>query len=88
MDVSTPPDSVEVNPRKMSGTPVFRGTRIPVATLFDYWEAGRSAEDFIAEYGIENHSDTIYQFVQSLGETYRSRIRQPRHRTSSSTNRL
>ncbi len=31
----------------MHGTPVFRGTRVPVQTLFDYLEAGDSIEDFL-----------------------------------------
>lgn len=31
----------------MHGTPVFRGTRVPVQTLFDYLEAGETLEDFL-----------------------------------------
>lgn len=31
----------------MSGTPVFRGTRVPVQILFDYLEAGETLEDFL-----------------------------------------
>ncbi len=31
----------------MHGTPVFRGTRVPVQTLFDYLEGGDSIEDFL-----------------------------------------
>jgi len=31
----------------MHGTPVFRGTRVPVQTLFDYLEGGESIEDFL-----------------------------------------
>ncbi|EIC21525.1 DUF433 domain-containing protein [Thiorhodovibrio frisius] len=31
----------------MGGTPVFAGTRVPVATLIDYLEAGDSIEDFL-----------------------------------------
>ncbi len=30
----------------MDGTPVFRGTRVPVQTLFDYLEGGETLEDF------------------------------------------
>jgi uncharacterized protein (DUF433 family) len=30
----------------MGGTPVFRGTRVPVQTLLDYLEAGESIDDF------------------------------------------
>ena len=31
----------------MHGTPVFRGTRVPVQTLFDYIENGDSLDDFL-----------------------------------------
>jgi Protein of unknown function (DUF433) len=30
----------------MHGVPVFRGTRVPVQTLFDYLEGGDALEDF------------------------------------------
>ena len=36
------------NPETMHGVPVFRGTRVPVLTLFDYLEAGDTLEDFLA----------------------------------------
>jgi len=32
----------------MHGVPVFRGTRVPVQTLFDYLEGGDTLEDFLA----------------------------------------
>lgn len=31
----------------MHGVPVFRGTRVPVQTLFEYLEGGDSLEDFL-----------------------------------------
>jgi uncharacterized protein (DUF433 family) len=31
----------------MSGTPVFRGTRLPVQALLDYIEAGETIDDFL-----------------------------------------
>lgn len=31
----------------MHGVPVFRGTRVPVKTLFDYLENGDSLDDFL-----------------------------------------
>ena len=31
----------------MGGTPVFRGTRVPVETLIDYLEGGDSIDDFL-----------------------------------------
>jgi uncharacterized protein (DUF433 family) len=35
------------NPDALGGTPVFRGTRVPIQTLFDYLEGGESLEDFL-----------------------------------------
>lgn len=38
---------VEVDPEKMSGAPVFRGTRVPIQNLFDYLEGGETLDDFL-----------------------------------------
>ena len=35
------------DPDVLGGTPVFRGTRVPVQTLFDYLEAGDTLEEFL-----------------------------------------
>ena len=35
------------NPAILSGTPVFRGTRLPVQTLFDYLADGLSLDYFL-----------------------------------------
>jgi len=34
----------------MHGIPVFRGTRVPVQTLFEYLEGGETLEDFLQGY--------------------------------------
>lgn len=39
---------IQTNAQIMGGAPVFAGTRVPVATLIDYLEAGDSIEDFLA----------------------------------------
>ena len=31
----------------LGGAPVFRGTRVPIQTLFDYLEDGETLEDFL-----------------------------------------
>ena len=36
------------DPGILGGTPVFRGTRVPVQTMFDYLEGGESLEPFLA----------------------------------------
>jgi uncharacterized protein (DUF433 family) len=35
---------------RLSGTPVFAGTRVPVQTLVDYLEGGDSLDDFLADF--------------------------------------
>ncbi len=41
---------IEVDPEKMSGTPVFMGTRVPIKNLFDYLEGGDSIEVFLNDF--------------------------------------
>jgi uncharacterized protein (DUF433 family) len=41
---------IESHPEKLSGTPVFRGTRVPIKNMFDYLEAGDSLEVFLDDF--------------------------------------
>jgi len=41
---------VEVDPEKMSGAPVFTGTRVPINHLFDYLEAGDGLDVFLNDF--------------------------------------
>ena len=34
----------------LGGTPVFKGTRVPVRALFDYLEAGRTLDEFLDDF--------------------------------------
>ena len=43
-------DLIEVDPEKMSGTPVFTGTRVPINHLFDYLKAGDNVDTFLADF--------------------------------------
>ena len=43
-------DFVTVDPEIMHGTPVFRGTRVPIDTLFDYLATGDSIEEFLEDF--------------------------------------
>ena len=38
---------IEIHPEKVSGVPVFAGTRVPIQNLFDYLEGGDNLEDFL-----------------------------------------
>ena len=41
---------ITIDPEIHSGTPVFRGTRVPIKTLFDHLEAGDSLEIFLEDF--------------------------------------
>jgi len=41
---------VVVDPEILGGTPVFRGTRVPVKSLFDFIEKGDSIEEFLVNF--------------------------------------
>lgn len=55
---------IEVDPEKMSGTPVFRGTRVPIQNLFDYLEGGENLDDFLEGFP----SVTREQAIRALEE--------------------
>ena len=38
---------ITVNPNILGGAPVFKGTRVPVRTLFEYLERGYTVEEFL-----------------------------------------
>jgi uncharacterized protein (DUF433 family) len=40
-------DLITIDPEILGGTPVFRGTRVPVKTLFEYLENNYSLEEFL-----------------------------------------
>ncbi len=40
-------DVIVKDPEILGGTPVFRGTRVPLQTLFDYLEGGETLEEFL-----------------------------------------
>ena len=44
MEVS---DLITVDPDILGGTPVFKGTRVPVKTLFEYLENNYSLQEFL-----------------------------------------
>lgn len=38
---------IHINPEILGGTPVFRGTRVPIETLFDHLKSGVTIEEFL-----------------------------------------
>jgi uncharacterized protein (DUF433 family) len=44
---TTQPSVIHVDPEIQRGTPVFVGTRVPAASLFDWLEGGVTLEEFL-----------------------------------------
>lgn len=42
--------SINIDPEILGGTPVFVGTRVPIQTLFDYFEGGDSLQQFLDDF--------------------------------------
>lgn len=40
-------EMIAIDPEILGGTPVFRGTRVPVQTLFDYLERDYTLSEFL-----------------------------------------
>ena len=41
---------IVINPEVLSGTPCFRGTRVPFKNLIDYLEGGHSLGEFLGQF--------------------------------------
>jgi uncharacterized protein (DUF433 family) len=61
-----PSPLVTSSPNKMSGALVFVGRRVPVRTLFDYLEAGKTIEYFTAQFPdvTREHATAILDLAQ------------------------
>jgi uncharacterized protein (DUF433 family) len=43
-------EAIWVSPKRLSGTPCFRKTRVPVQSLIDFIEGGETIDDFLKLY--------------------------------------
>jgi uncharacterized protein (DUF433 family) len=43
-------DEISTNPNVLGGIPVFTGTRVPVASLFDCLKRGRTLDYFLEQF--------------------------------------
>ncbi len=41
---------INIDPEIMGGTPVFKGTRVPIESLFDHLESGISLNEFLDQF--------------------------------------
>jgi uncharacterized protein (DUF433 family) len=59
---------ITVDPEVLSGTPVFRGTRVPVQTLVDYILDGETLETFLHSFPTVSRDHAV-RLLQHFNET-------------------
>jgi len=57
------------DPAVMGGTPVFKGTRVPMQTLLDYLEGGHSMVDFLDGFPTVSEKQAI-RFLDEAKERF------------------
>lgn len=57
---------IDKNPDVLGGAPVFRGTRVPIKTLFDYLEGGETLEDFLEGFPTVARESAIAALEQAM----------------------
>lgn len=63
-----PDPLITTSPDRLSGTPVFAGTRVPVQTLIDYLEAGDALDDFLRDFPSvsREHAIAVLELAKSV----------------------
>lgn len=61
-------DAINIDPEIMSGTPVFKGTRVPIKILFDYVATGESIDEFFEDFPTVEKK-LVLEVLKFAGET-------------------
>jgi uncharacterized protein (DUF433 family) len=56
---------IHSDPEIMGGTPVFVGTRVPLATLIDYLEAGQPLSEFLEDFPTVTREQAVAALEQA-----------------------
>jgi uncharacterized protein (DUF433 family) len=70
--MSSPKDLIERRKDILGGTPVFKGTRVPVNTFFEYLEAGHSLNEFLEDFPTVPRQQAI-----DVLESFKDQLLQP-----------
>ncbi len=65
--------AILVDPEVMSGTPCFRGTRVPFQNLIDYLEGGHSIGEFLRQFPAVSRELAV-QALEEAKESLLARI--------------
>jgi uncharacterized protein (DUF433 family) len=58
---------ITINSEIQSGSPVFKGTRVPIKTLFDYLSTGETIETYLEDYPYIT-KEQIYELLSFTGK--------------------
>jgi uncharacterized protein (DUF433 family) len=66
--MSLPDPLITTSPQRLSGTPVFAGTRVPVQTLIEYLEAGDTLGEFLLDFPSvsREHAIAVLELAKSV----------------------
>lgn len=54
---------ITIDPEILGGQPVFKGTRVPIETLFDHLEEGVSLDEFLEDFDTVSREQAIAVMV-------------------------
>jgi uncharacterized protein (DUF433 family) len=63
-------EAVWVSPQRVSGTPCFRGTRVPVQSLIDFLEGGETIDQFLALYPGITRQQAVAALLEEFWSTH------------------
>ena len=71
-----PAPLITSSPERLGGTPVFAGTRVPVATLFEYLEAGDPLDEFLVNFPnvTREHVIAVLELAKSSAIEHSSKV--------------
>ena len=64
-------DVINIDPEILGGTPVFRGTRVPIETLFDHLESGITIDAFLDDFPTVTR-EQVTQVLELVGQLFSS----------------
>lgn len=65
-------DLITVDPEIMSGTPCFRGTRVPVSVLFENLADGLSVDEILESWPVLKREDVLAVLALASDEVIKS----------------
>lgn len=63
-----PDHLITSSPQRLSGTPVFAGTRVPVQRLIEYLETGDTLDEFLIDFPsvTREHAIAVLELAKSV----------------------